>query len=255
MFRRPARLHYRACGRSTFRPPRKAIVIRGARIESIYLAGPAGRLEAVLKHPPAPDFAEAGGDADTADGAAPGPSPVAVVCHPHPMFGGTLHNKVVHAAAEALARRGFPTLRFNFRGVGRSAGRHDNGRGEQDDLRVALAFLEEHYPGRPILAAGYSFGAFVALAVGCHDDRVAALVGIAAPLGVYPFGFLRDCDKPLVLIQGETDPLAPLPLAFALAASIPSGARVVPIAGADHAFRGRLDILGERVEEAAASLG
>jgi len=223
-------------------------VIRGARIESLYLAGPAGRLEAVLKHPPVP-ASPAGDDDARAD-----PPAVAVVCHPHPLFGGTLHNKVVHAAAEALARRGLPTLRFNFRGVGRSAGRHDNGRGEQEDLGAALAFLEERYPGRKILAAGYSFGAFVALAVGCADERVVSLVAIAAPVGVYPFGFLRACRKPLVLIQGEADPLAPLPLALALAAALPAGARVVPIPGADHAFRGRLDLVGQRVEEVAASL-
>src|SRR5262245_10403729 len=102
----------------------RGTMIRGARIESLFLAGPAGRLEAVLKHPPAPAAAPG-------DGATPaGPPAVAVVCHPHPMFGGTMHNKVVHAAAEALARRGLPTLRFNFRGVGRSAGRHDHARGE-----------------------------------------------------------------------------------------------------------------------------
>jgi alpha/beta superfamily hydrolase len=213
-------------------------MIQRARIESFFLAGPAGRLEAMLKHP------DAGSE----------PPAVAVVCHPHPMFGGTMHNKVVHAAAEALAGRGLPTLRFSFRGVGRSGGRHDNGRGEQDDLKAALAFLEERWPGRPIVAAGYSFGAFVALAVGCADDRVVSLIGIAAPVGVYPFGFLRVCDKPLVLIQGEADPLAPLPLAFALAATLPGGARVVPIPGADHAFRGGLDLLGQRVEEAAAAL-
>src|SRR5262245_20436228 len=125
-------------------------MIRGARIESLSLAGPAGRLEAVLKHPPAPAAAATDDDvhAAGADGAEhSGPAAVAVVCHPHPLFGGTMHNKVVHAAAEALARRGLPTLRFNFRGVGRSTGRHDNGRGEQDDLTAALAFLEERWPG------------------------------------------------------------------------------------------------------------
>jgi alpha/beta superfamily hydrolase len=232
-------------GRRRFSAAR-TIVSRGARIESLFLAGPAGRLEAVLKHP-------AEDPASGADGLS-FPKAAAVVCHPHPLFGGTLHNKVVHAAAEALVRRGMPTLRFNFRGVGRSGGKHDHGRGEQDDLRAALAFLDERFPGRPIVAAGYSFGSFVALAAGCGDPRVAMLIGIAVPAGLYPFGFLRACDKPLVLIQGERDPLAPLPLVLTLAAGLPSGARVVPIASADHAFHGRLDEVGRRVEEAAGAL-
>jgi alpha/beta superfamily hydrolase len=216
----------------------RSMVIRGARIESFFIAGPAGRLEALLKHQ---------GETSSA-------GPVAVVCHPHPLFGGTMHNKVVHAAAEALVRRGLPTLRFNFRGVGRSAGRHDHGRGEQDDLRAAFAVLEERYPGCPIVAAGYSFGSFVALAAGCSRPRVAMLIGIAAPAGLFPFGFLRECTKPIVFIQGENDRLAPLPLVLALAAGLPSGARVLPIPGADHAFHGRLDELGRRVEETVGTL-
>jgi len=222
-------------------------VIRGARIESFFIAGPAGRLEALLKHPGETTSASGA----PADGGASGP--VAVVCHPHPLFGGTMHNKVVHATAEALVRRGLPTLRFNFRGVGRSAGRHDHGRGEQDDLRAALAVLEERYPAHPIVAAGYSFGSFVALGVGCEHPRVAMLIAIAAPAGLFPFGFLRHCDKPLVFIQGENDAIAPLPLVLALAAGLPSGARVVPIPGADHAFRGRLEDVGRRVEESVGA--
>ena len=221
---------------------------RGARIESLFLAGPTGRLEAVLKHPPE-DLPAVGA------GAGPDrPAAVAVVCHPHPLFGGTMHNKVVHAAAAALVRRGLPTLRFNFRGVGRSAGRHDHGRGEQDDLRSALDFLAERHPGRPIVAAGYSFGSFVALAAGCGDPRVALLIGLAVPVGLYPFGFLRACDKPMVLIQGKNDSIAPLPLVLTLAAGLPGGARVVSIPSADHAFHGRLDEVGRRVEEAAGAL-
>jgi uncharacterized protein len=222
-------------------------VIGGARIESLFLAGPAGRLEAALKHPAGPASAAA----ETPGGT---PRAVAVVCHPHPLFGGTMHNKVVHATAEAFVRRGFPTLRFNFRGVGRSAGRHDHGRGEQDDLRAAFALLEQRWPGRPIVAAGYSFGSFVACAAGWNHPRVAMLVGIAAPAGLFPFGFLRDCDKPIVFIQGENDPLAPLPLVLTLAAGLPSGARVVPIPGADHAFHGKLPEVGLRVEEIAGAL-
>ena len=121
------------------------------RIESFFLQGPAGRLECMLKLP-----------APGAEG-----SGAAVICHPHPLFGGTLHNKVVHAAAEALVAAGLPTLRFNFRGVGGSGGAHDNGRGEQGDLQAVLDHVEARFPGRPLVLAGYSFGAYVALRVGC----------------------------------------------------------------------------------------
>ena len=166
------------------------------------------------------------------------------------MFGGTFHNKVVHAAAEAMVARGLPALRFNFRGVGRSQGRHDSGRGEQDDLRAVLDAATERFPGRPALVAGYSFGALVGLHVGCADSRVTALLGVAAPVGLYNFGFLRDCDKPLALIQGESDPLAPLGLVLTLASMLPAGARVLPVAGANHGFTDRLEDLGARVAEA-----
>jgi len=203
------------------------------RIETFFLPGPAGRLECFLKQP-----------ADAARRAA------AVVCHPHPLFGGTMQNKVVHATAEALVGAGLAALRFNFRGAGGSAGVHDGGRGESDDLRVVLDEAARRFPDLPLVVAGYSFGAFVGLGVGCYDRRVAALIGIAAPVGLFNFSFLRDCDKPLTLIQGESDPLAPLGLVLTLAAALPRGARVVPIDGAEHGFAGRLEILAARVVEA-----
>jgi len=203
------------------------------RIETFFLPGPAGRLECFLKHP-----------------AGAVPRAAAVVCHPHPMFGGTMHNKVVHAAAEALVGAGLPVMRFNFRGAGGSAGTHDGGRGESDDLRAVLDEAARRFPGLPLVVAGYSFGAFVGLGVGCYDRRVRALIGIAAPVGLFNFSFLRDCDKPLTLIQGESDPLAPLPLVLTLAAALPRGIRVVPIEGAAHGFADRLEVLAARVAEA-----
>src|SRR5262245_12753865 len=109
------------------------------RIETLELRGEAGRLEAFLKIP--------SGD--------PEPAAAALVCHPHPLFGGTMHNKVVHAAGEAIARAGIPVLRFNFRGVGLSDGKHDGGKGELTDALAALRFLEERYAGLPLLLAGY----------------------------------------------------------------------------------------------------
>ncbi|MFQ5878188.1 MAG: alpha/beta hydrolase [Acidobacteriota bacterium] len=207
------------------------------RIETFFLPGPAGRLECILKHPLAECVGETVGAA-------------AVVCHPHPMFGGTMHNKVVHAAAEAIVREGLPAMRFNFRGTGGSGGRHDGGRGEQEDLAAVLDHLAGRYPGRPLLVAGYSFGAYVGLRVGCRDPRVAALVSIGTPLALYGFGFLRECGKPLSFIQGEMDPIGPLGLVLALAAVPPGGCRVMAVPGATHAFADRLDDLGARVAEA-----
>jgi len=204
------------------------------RIETFSIPGPAGRIECLLKRPTAPHAKE----------------PAAVVCHPHPQFGGTMHNKVVHAAAEALVRLGMATLRFNFRGVGRSGGTHDGGVGEQDDLRAVLDHLATRYPDAPLLVAGYSFGSFVGLQVGCGDSRVKALIGIAAPMGLYNFGFLQQCDKPLTFVHGESDPFAPLGLVLTLAAALPGGAGVLPIKGAAHGFQGHLDELAECVAKA-----
>jgi len=161
-----------------------------------------------------------------------------------------MHSKVVHAVAEAIVQVGIPVLRFNFRGAGSSAGRHDAGIGERDDLRAVLDHLASLFPGRPLLVAGYSFGAWIALEVGCRDERAAALLGIGTPLALYDFGFLRECRKPLALIQGELDPFSPVGLLMTLAAALPGGARVVAIPGAAHAFEGRLEELSRKVAEA-----
>lgn len=205
-----------------------------SRIESFFVPGPAGRLECMLKLP-----------ASGAEG-----SGAAVICHPHPLFGGTLHNKVVHAAAEALVAAGLPTLRFNFRGAGGSGGAHDGGRGEQDDLQAVLDHIEGRFPGRPLVLAGYSFGAYVSLRVGCRDGRAAALIGIGLPITMMTFDFLAGCDRPLTLIQGDQDMFGPLPLVMAVAATLPQGARVVAIPGTAHNFAGRLEELALRVGEA-----
>lgn len=205
-----------------------------SRIESFFLPGPAGRLECMLKLP-SPGSEGAG---------------AAVVCHPHPLFGGTLHNKVVHAAAEALVQAGLPTIRFNFRGAGGSGGAHDGGRGEQDDLVAVLDHIEDRFPGRPLVLAGYSFGSYVMLHVACRVRRGASLIGIGLPLTMMRFDFLAGCDRPLTLIQGDQDMFGPLPLVMALAATLPRGARVVAVPGAAHNFAGRLEALTRRVGEA-----
>jgi alpha/beta superfamily hydrolase len=134
--------------------------------------------------------------------------------------------------------------------AGGSGGRHDGGDGEREDLRIALDHLASRYPGRPLLVSGYSFGAFVGLSVGCSDRRVAALIGIGLPVGLYDFRFLRDCAKPMSLIQGDQDPIGPIALVLTIAAALPGGGcRVVSVPGAGHAFTGHLDALAGRVAE------
>ena len=156
-------------------------------IRSLTLDGPAGRLEALLK---------AGAENATY---------AAVVCHPHPLFGGTLHNKVVFHTMKALNSFGFPVLRFNFRGTGLSQGEHDHGNGEVDDVRAALDWLDAEYH-LPVVFAGFSFGAAVGLRAACADVRVRAVIGVGTPVApvaadseeprVYTFDFMRDCAKP-----------------------------------------------------------
>src|SRR5215204_5765487 len=138
------------------------------------LAGPAGALEAVLDEPVSP-------------AAAGKPRAAVAFAHPHPQHGGTMHTKVVYQGAKALARIGCAVLRFNFRGVGRSAGSWDEGRGEMDDYGAAVDFMAAQHPGLELWAAGFSFGSYVAMTAGADDDRVCALIGIAPPVNRYEF--------------------------------------------------------------------
>jgi len=173
------------------------------------------------------------------------PKGVALVLHPHPLGGGTMHNKVVFRAAAALNDAGLTTLRINFRGVGRSTGEHDEGRGEQDDARAGLDYLSQSYPALRILLCGFSFGARVGLDVGIKDPRVACLIGIGTPLEMYDFSFLTACRKPLLLVHGEHDEYGGVErlreLVADLEKSVPVKLVVVP--GAGHFFEGHLDEL------------
>lgn len=147
-----------------------------------------GRLEAILKEPHT------------------GPTlGVALVLHPHPLGGGTMHNKVVFRAASALNDAGLITLRMNFRGVGQSTGEHDEGRGELEDVRAGLQYLAEAYPGKPVTLCGFSFGARVGLEVGMLDDRVRNLISIGTPVDKYDFSFLAACPKPILFVHGDRD--------------------------------------------------
>lgn len=198
---------------------------------SFFIEGPGGRLEAML-------WTVASAE----------PKLVAVVCHPHPLFGGTMHNKVVYQAAKALHHRGVPVLRFNFRGAGLSEGAHDKGRGEQDDVRAALGYLAGEFPGRPILLGGFSFGAWVGLRVGCDDARVARLIGLGLPVNDSDLSYLRNCVKPKLIIQGGNDQFGSQPNIEALFATMAEPKRLVIIDGVDHFFAGKLEQVGAAID-------
>ena len=198
-----------------------------------FVKGPAGRLEATLWTQPTSEM----------------PRMAAVVCHPHPLYGGTLHNKVVYQVAKTLHRLSLPVLRFNFRGAGTSEGTHDEGRGEQDDVRAAIDFLAEHFSGAPILLVGFSFGAVVGLRVGCSDARVAELVGLGLPANNSDLTFLAMCRKPKLFVQGGQDQYGSQENVDALMETLPEPKRLVVVENADHFFTGKLDPMNRAVGE------
>ena len=177
------------------------------------------------------------------------PRGAAVVCHPHPKHGGTMHTKAVFRTAQALAGAGFDALRFNFRGVGSSTGSYDGGEGEKEDARSAIEWCEEHAPGVPILLGGFSFGARVALDVGLSDHRPQALLGLGLPLDMYDFDFLDGVRKPVLLVQGERDEYGGGESLERLARSITGAITVRVIQGTDHYFNGRFEELQAAVRE------
>jgi alpha/beta superfamily hydrolase len=205
-----------------------------SQIKSFFLDGPAGRLEALLNV-----------GAENATHAA-------LVCHPHPAYGGTLHNKVVFHTMKALHSFGFPALRFNFRGTGLSSGEHDHGLGEVDDVRTALDWLDAEFH-RPLIFAGFSFGAAVGLQAVCPDDRVKAVIGLGLPVAAtderaYDFGFLQSCSKPKLFVSGARDQFGPREQLERIVQSLPEPRKLVLIEGADHFFEGRLHELREAIE-------
>ncbi len=198
---------------------------------NFFLEGPAGRLEAILWTP--------AGNAR--------PTLAAVVCHPHPLFGGTMHNKVVYQTAKSLDALGIPVLRFNFRGAGLSAGVHDRGRGEQGDVRAALDFLASEFPGVPLLLAGFSFGAWVGMRTGCEDTRVSHLIGLGIPVNSTDFSFLRHCNKPKLFVHGSNDEHGAIEKVRELIPALPGENELVVVEGVDHFFAGKLDQLSRAI--------
>ena len=177
------------------------------------------------------------------------PRQVALVCHPHPMFGGTMHNKVVFRAAKAALYSGLPTLRFNFRGAGKSVGTFDGGVGERDDVRAALDYLATHFPGLPVCLMGFSFGSWVGLAVGAGDSRVSTLVGLGVPVNSSSFDFLREVRKPKLILQGTRDEFGSVAHVSELYDSLAEPKQIHWVEGADHFFAGKLDEVQQVLQE------
>jgi len=203
-------------------------------IRSLFIDGPAGRLEALLN---------AGSAA---------PTHAALVCHPHPLYGGTLHNKVVFHTMKALNSFGYPVLRFNFRGAGLSQGEHDNGIGEVDDVRACLDWLDGEFH-LPLILAGFSFGAAVGLQAACSDARVQAAIGLGIPVvpadeRSYSFDFLSGCAKPKLFVSGARDQFSPSLKLREVVNAVPEPKKLMLIEGADHFFAGRLRELRETIE-------
>jgi len=212
------------------------VLTSNSAIRSLTLDGQAGQIEALL------------------NAGAPNATHAALVCHPHPLYGGTLHNKVVFHTMKALNSFGFPVLRFNFRGTGLSQGEHDNGIGEVEDVRTALDWLDERFH-LPLVFAGFSFGAAVGLRAACPHSRVQATIGVGLPVvpaadeRTYDFGFLQTCSQPKLFVSGARDQYGPRPKLQELVNSLPEPKKLVLIEGADHFFAGRLRELRDAIEK------
>jgi uncharacterized protein len=207
------------------------------------LSGPAGRIETILW-------------STSEEGAVARPLLAALVCHPHPLFGGTMHNKVVYQAAKTIHRFRLPVVRFNFRGVGLSEGTYDKGVGEKDDVLAVIDFLAGKFPGVPLLVAGFSFGSWVGLSAGCGDTRVAELIGLGLPIGDLDsrsFSYLNRCDKPKLLMSGEFDRFGPPKKLRGMVRQFPApvqeSTRLAIVAGGDHFFTGLLPELDRTIAE------
>lgn len=197
------------------------------------IAGPVGRLEALLEEP----------------ALEPGRSLRAAVvfAHPHPLHGGTMHTKAVYRGTKALASIGCAVLRFNFRGVGRSAGSFDNGVGEIEDFRAGLDFMSARYPEADLWTAGFSFGAYVSLTAGARDDRVSTIIGIAPALHMYDFTAVKASAKPKFFVQGERDELCPLARMQSFFDELLPPKQLAVVPGANHLFNGQVEEVGAAI--------
>lgn len=195
------------------------------------IAGPAGPLEALLETPLAATRA------------------TAVFAHPHPLYGGTMHTKTVYHATKALARIGVAVLRFNFRGVGRSAGSFEDGAGERQDFNAALDFVASRYPGLPLWACGFSFGSWIAMTAGADDPRVGLLLGVAPVVDRYDYEKVKQSDKPKFIIHGEEDGVVSVKDVRRFYSQCREPKELVVIAAADHVFDGKTSEVGDAIED------
>jgi alpha/beta superfamily hydrolase len=203
------------------------------RLQTLAIPGPAGSLEALLVE----------GD--------PNARYAALVCHPHPKGGGTMHNKVVYRAAKTMHSLGLSTLRFNFRGTGLSEGDHDEGRGEPEDVRAALDWLERRYK-LPVLVVGFSFGAYVGLRACCGDRRVPGFVALGLPVEAegrgYSYAFLAGCTLTKLFISGGQDQYGPQAVLARIVATAAEPASLIIVPEADHFFAGKLEQMQATLE-------
>lgn len=206
------------------------------RIESHFLAGPAGRLEALVEEPE--------------DGAA---HSAVLVCHPHPLYGGTMHNKVVFRIARGLRRAGLVVLRFNFRGVGRSQGEYAQIAGEIEDARAALGWLRQRYQGLPFALAGFSFGAQVITRLGCALEGARFLMAVGHPTE-RGNDYLEDCPVPKIFVQSTHDEFGPRPQLETLYAKLVQPKQLIWVEAADHFFAGGLDELEQAVKSSVEAV-
>lgn len=211
---------------------KRSLLEAATKIERISIPGPVGNLEALLEWNP--EWT---------------PRQLAIVCHPHPLYGGSMHNKVVFRAAKGALHMGVPALRFNFRGVGHSEGEHARGIGEREDARAALDYLTGRFPQFPVLMIGFSFGSVVALFVGSADQRVNSLAGIGLPIDSSDFSFLREVQKPKLIVQGTQDRFGSRERVAQLFSSLKEPKRLRLVEGADHFLTGKLHDLELEIQE------
>lgn len=204
------------------------------RIESLFVAGPAGRLEALLEEPE-----------DQA------PREAVLVCHPHPKYGGTMHNKVVYRIARGMRRAGCVVLRFNYRGVNLSEGKYDGGAGEIDDTRAALEVLRSRYPNLPFSLAGFSFGSRIILKMGCEPVGASRLIAAGFPAAQEPSRELGRCNVPRIFIQSTNDEYGPRVAMEAYFETLEQPKQLVWVEARDHFFAGGLDKFEEAVGQAS----